>query len=393
MGKGTLVVSLRARGLAAFDAQKYFNVRHHALAITTEVWDLIISTAITGFHLSWSAWVSICITIVAVAVSISPSSWISQVNVPRDTQDGLYVVTDASTSVAYVIILMGSVFLPLYGLLTMVWLRRSSALASMAKLKAHVVGIVLSAGGGDGEGAMLVQRRAYVLLDDLHRYLHHKRPYARHFFLPYQVSADSSIPTSDQLSKVSRELGILLRKLHGSVRDLHGSVQLLRDVGCSERHVDTLARQVTQLHAAVEQLVVIKEMRTPVALRAFLRWATMVMVPVYWSFYAHNVDLVTSQPASIGILSVVCQIMLMAVLDVTMSMEDPFDDERIDNLSVMEAMDHMAAMTSHPSLDSVASPDGYATMTMYPEEGDDGPLQSAIYMPPMPPPSGRTGVL
>jgi hypothetical protein len=168
MGRGTLVVSLRARGLAAFNAPHYFDVRHHALAITTEVWDLIISTVITGFHLSWSAWVSILITIVAVAVSVSDSSWINQVSVPRDEKDEMYVVTDASTSVAYVIMLLGSVFLPLYALLAMVWLRRSSALASMAKLKAHVVGIVLSAGGGDVEGA-IVQRAMGALMDDLHR--------------------------------------------------------------------------------------------------------------------------------------------------------------------------------------------------------------------------------
>lgn len=65
-------------------------------------------------------------------------------------------------------------------------------------------------------------------------------------------------------SKASREMGILLRKLHTSVRDLHGSVQLLRESGSSLRHVDTMARQVTMLHAAVENMVVIKELRTPV---------------------------------------------------------------------------------------------------------------------------------
>ncbi len=34
------------------------------------------------------------------------------------------------------------------------------------------------------------------------RYLHHKRPYARHFFLPYLSSPDATVPGQDSLVSV-----------------------------------------------------------------------------------------------------------------------------------------------------------------------------------------------
>lgn len=49
------------------------------------------------------------------------------------------------------------------------------------------------------DGADVIRKRVFCLLDDLHRYLHHKRPYARHFYLPYWTSPESSAPGQEIL--------------------------------------------------------------------------------------------------------------------------------------------------------------------------------------------------
>lgn len=62
---------------------------------------------------------------------------------------------------------------------------------------------------------------------------------------------------------------MLQRKVHTDIRVLHHSVASMRGMdGISDVTLASLQGQVTSLHAAVEQLMVIKEMRTPMVSRA-----------------------------------------------------------------------------------------------------------------------------
>lgn len=167
MGSGTLVVSLRSRGLTSYN-EATFNVRYQALMLALEAWDVIISVAVTLFHLSWTSWLSIVITILSVSISMGESGWLME-SWAIDPSPGDVITADASVSVAFYLPFIGAMFMPMFALLAMVFWRREKALQALAKLKSHVVGLVLSASAGDAEGGEIVQKRAFVLLDDLHR--------------------------------------------------------------------------------------------------------------------------------------------------------------------------------------------------------------------------------
>ena len=60
--------------------------------------------------------------------------------------------------------------------------------------------------------------------------------------------------------------------------------------------------KVTRLHERIERLCNIKEMRTPVLLRCFVRWYTMIIFPVFLGFYGQNLSHTTRLPGMLGIL-------------------------------------------------------------------------------------------
>lgn len=62
--------------------------------------------------------------------------------------------------------------------------------------------------------------------------------------------------------------------------------------------------QVTQLHQYIEKLCNIKEMRTPVHLRALVRWSVTIVFPVFTGFYAQNLSHVTRLSGVFGVLVV-----------------------------------------------------------------------------------------
>ncbi len=166
---GTLVVSLRSKGLASFSKQAVLNWRAQALAFALEAFDVFVSFPLTLFLLSWTSWLSIFIAILSVAISVSPEAWLmnrfNSVNVV-----GSVVVTDGSMSLALFIVFIGMAFIPAFMLLALVLWRREQAMAHVAKLKALVVGLVLSANSAIEEDVgNIVQKQALVLLDDLHR--------------------------------------------------------------------------------------------------------------------------------------------------------------------------------------------------------------------------------
>ena len=80
--------------------------------------------------------------------------------------------------------------------------------------------------------------------------------------------------------------------------------------------------QVTQLHQHIERLCNIKEMRTPVLIRALVRWSCMIVFPVFSGFYAQNLSHVTQLAGMFGTLVVLVSLTIHSVhwLDLSCSM-------------------------------------------------------------------------
>ncbi|GLI70741.1 hypothetical protein VaNZ11_015766 [Volvox africanus] len=372
MAKGTIVVSLRSKGLPSFTRSIIFDFRYQAVQFATEFLDLFFAFIVSVACLSWSAWISIGIIIAAIA----------------GTQSTNYV--EASTDVVLVFFMY--IVLPLTILLIFVFTRRDRALRSLSEFKAAFVSLLLSRPAGttapQREASDELYRKAATFIEDVRQYLQHRRPYARHFFLPYRSAAPSP---NDELLKVSKELGLYLRRVHRGIRDMHMAVARLRETGASEQLVRSkhkgaltglkrkqeehrsrrnhlsmensrsymvlaLANKVEAIHAATERLSSIKETRTPVVLRATFRWLVLVVIPVAMGPAWNRVTMSRNNQTFAGIIGVLSHIALLGILDTVVAMEDPFDDTALDAISLFEVLDQVGVMTA-PTSDG----DGYDT--------------------------------
>ncbi|PNH08726.1 hypothetical protein TSOC_004710, partial [Tetrabaena socialis] len=336
MAKGSIVVSLRSKGLPSFNKALLFDIRYQAVQFATELLDIFLAVVVTLACLSWSSWISITISIASIA----------------GIKDGNGSVLDMAFAFFMYIIL------PLLMLLLFVFARRERALSAIADLKASFVALLLSRPGGGTQAQRAasddIHRKAVAFMDDLYHYLQHRRPYARHFYLPYRTA--SPAPT-DELLKVSRELGLLLRRVHRGVRDMHLACSRLRDEGASELQVANLVSRVEGVHAATERLINVKEMRTPVVLRATIRWFVIVLMPVAFAPFWRYLSVHLTSKAFAGILGVLTNVALMSIADTVVALEDPFDDSALDAISLFELLDQIGVMTT-----PAADVDGYDTL-------------------------------
>jgi|LauGreDrversion4_1035100.scaffolds.fasta_scaffold296000_1 hypothetical protein len=75
-----------------------------------------------------------------------------------------------------------------------------------------------------------------------------------------------------------------------------------------------LLPKVNQLHEKIERLCNVKEMRTPVLLRAFVRWYLTIIFPIFLGFYGQNLNNVTRLPGMLGILIILVGVTLNYML-------------------------------------------------------------------------------
>ncbi|KAJ9533573.1 hypothetical protein QJQ45_026635, partial [Haematococcus lacustris] len=223
--RSTIVVSLRSKGIPGFNKRAVLDVRQQAIAMAVEIADIFKAALTTFANLSWTAWIAIALTIITTGADFTI--------MPNKTDSSIFLVFFAFIT------------LPLLAMTILVVQRRDTAHTRLGQAKAALVAISLQASTAWATAASIaaapqpqhaswgehaaqaqstmdvaadVRHSLAAVVDDLHRYLSHKRPNARHFLVPYK----SSQPTpGNPLFQVSREMGVLLRKLHRSIRLLH----------------------------------------------------------------------------------------------------------------------------------------------------------------------------
>lgn len=219
MNRTQLVVSLRSRGLLSIQRKLVFDLRYNIANFFSEVADVFLAAIYTFAFMSWSSWISLAITLIAAG----KATQLEHDDLPLE---GVFWP------------LFSYVILPVLMLLAWAFWRRERANTAMAHAKALLVSMLLQASSLVPPAAM-VQKPAeatssatpkpdapsaaaqqaqpqdtkptaagatnqpqlqltaiaaaalelrislLALLDDLHAYLAHNRPYARHFFAPY----------------------------------------------------------------------------------------------------------------------------------------------------------------------------------------------------------------
>ncbi|GAX84419.1 hypothetical protein CEUSTIGMA_g11840.t1 [Chlamydomonas eustigma] len=322
-----------------------------------QVASLVVSFGLSFFHLSWSSWVSLGLSVIIIGVDLTSSdTWVNPQKgsfslliqesdllvIAKRTSN---VVQSGGASSALFIPFVFTLYMPLFYLIGIVFIRRNQALKHLGCVKAHIVRLSVEAIDQAAlqrlSNGVALDGPLIALLDDLHKYLHYKRPFTQHFLLPYWTIATSSLPENETMFKLTRDIGLSLMKVHRSIQNLYFHVQQLGVKDGSQ-----LYNQVLQLHISIEQLCCIKEMRTPVMLRCWIRWTGAVIFPVYLGFYSQNLDNVLKASGTLGLLFLFVQWPTLIMLDLLVNLEDPFDDNSIDTISLFEAVDQVAAMCS-----------------------------------------------
>lgn len=165
-GGGSIIVSLRSKGLSSYNRATFFDVRYQAVQFATAVIDIFVSALVTAAALSWTAWISIGISVINTAATFS---------IDKSTAPAGYLMDSLFPFYMYTI-------LPLLILLVLTFWRRERALSHLAHLKAAFVTLLLdracaaeSGSSGDELQKQLhdasdeLQRTAVVYLEDLHR--------------------------------------------------------------------------------------------------------------------------------------------------------------------------------------------------------------------------------
>lgn len=152
------------------------------------------------------------------------------------------------------------------------------------------------------------------ILSGMHNYFLPTRFYSRRY--PYLGYKGAMIQIALDRSELQRQIRSGIEHLDLlSVRFRHANVHLEIQ----------LREKVHRFHTIFDQLSNAKEFGTPQGVRAMLRCYICVVIPVffgsYWAFVSENADFALAFFSSVAF-----QIALTGLLNVSISLEDPFDN-------------------------------------------------------------------
>ncbi|KIY97218.1 Phosphoglycerate kinase [Monoraphidium neglectum] len=341
-----IAVSLRARGLTAFTDDRL--LRGDARTRARAAGAALLRQANRQVA-------SLFCALLAAVVSLPPWAWFSAALV---SLAAVFFVTSRSAALTDGLVTQFSVG---------IWLltaymaaagvaRRDRGAVLLGQVKACLVSVDALAAAlppavpADGPGGAADHRdglraASMRLMDALHGYLGGPpRPNTEGFSWGLLSSASSPSPG---LYKLSLDIGTRLRRVQAAVGALGaaaaGAGVAAGGGGGGAAHVAIL-QQVAALHAAVEELSALKELRTPLLLRATARNNVVLVAPILTG--SALAELARSAPGSAAFawsVAVGCmlQLLLASLLAVATHLEDPFASPHPDALSLSEARDSL----------------------------------------------------
>jgi hypothetical protein len=94
---------------------------------------------------------------------------------------------------------------------------------------------------------------------------------------------------------------------------------------------------VLELQISIDKMGNVKEYRTPQGMRSLARFYVVLFIPIffgpYWAWVATNTDF-----AFAFFFSILTQVALTAVLNLSLALEDPFDNKGMDGVFVDEPL-------------------------------------------------------
>eukprot|EP00887_Chlorella_sp_A99_P002845 scaffold6.g2845.t1 len=334
--------STHARGVPLFDWGRILDVPRHLARILLDLRDL--SSSLFWF-LSCQTWLTMWGSIVTI-VSVSFFTYYRGGEVA--TSNNQLALDLDWTLISFTVVL------PLVGLIWFGFARRERCLDELAKARILMTSIYAAHRDWVPEdrrppGQLEAVRDALLaLVAAMRAYFPHARFYAK--FYPYMGRAMVQIAL-DQ-SRYNRRIADAFDVLAHATAALGGAPGGAGAV--SSVLVGRLHDQIYRLQLALGRMANVKEFRTPQArgraaagraggaggVRSMARFYVCLFIPLffgpYWSWVALNIDF-----GFAFFFSVVLEITLVGLLNVSLALEDPFDNNGLDGVFIDEALYEM----------------------------------------------------
>ncbi|KAK9810038.1 hypothetical protein WJX72_003856 [[Myrmecia] bisecta] len=307
--------SMHARGVQLLDINRLLDVPHQLKAAFRHLRD--VSSALYTFLLiqTWLSIYSLVITIVSVSFYTY-------------FKDGRVAAPQDWTLAAFVILL------PLLGFVLWAFARRERALRDLAEVKSLLLHIHLAhrdwvpAGSVDAMHQLTVQQHLFGLIDALRTYFLPPRFYTRHYPLG---------GVKGKMMKIAQERAKAVRRITAAFKKLSSAGLAMQKGGLAAVQTARLHELNLQLQFAFERMATIKEYRTPQGIRSMARFYVVLFIPLFFGPYYAEL----SKSASFGftlIFACLLDLAMVGLLNVSLALEDPFDNQGLDGVYVDEAL-------------------------------------------------------
>eukprot|EP00873_Tetraselmis_striata_P018370 jgi/Tetstr1/438634/TSEL_027185.t1 len=307
--------SVHSRGVPIHDFSRYQDINHILWSTFRQMRDVGSSFFYLCMMQSASTLFSMALTMVSYlffAYSNSTARAITQ--------------GSAWTFVGFVI------FLPVFGLSMLTFMRRERALKYVASVKSLALWIYLAHRDWVPpeclpEGHLgAVQQTIFNILGEMRGYLLPPRYYTTTF--PYTG-------VRHKMMTIAQDRAKYIRRIASNFKKLSQYNDPLRRAGLDSAGLCKLTEMYCKLHNAFEQMANVKEYRTPVPLRALTRFYVLVVVPLFFGPYYVSVS--TADGFNI-IFAMLMNFAMLALLTSTINMEDPFDNQGLDGIYIDEPL-------------------------------------------------------
>jgi len=247
------------------------------------------------------------------------------------------------------------IFLPALGVLAWTFSRREQALKAVSRIKSISIWVYLAHRDWvapeclpDGHLAA-VQQTLFNILGEMRGYLLPPRYYSTTF--PYTG-------VRHKMMTIAQERAKYIRRIVSNFKKLSQYNEPLRRAGLDSAGICKLSEFYHELHSTFEDLANIKEYRTPLPLRVLTRFYMTVVIPLFFAPY--YVSATTSNAFNLC-FAIIMNLAMLALLNASIILEDPFDNQGLDGIYIDEPLseceqminmdeDHELELAVHESL-------------------------------------------
>jgi len=229
-----------------------------------------------------------------------------------------------------------AVVLPLVGFIWIAYCRRERCLALLSEIKTRMLTILRAhaewAGASNSIALDPPSARVHAplaaIVTAMHGYFFPARFYSRSYpYLGYKTA----------MIQIALDRSRTQRTIRDAISALDSAATTLRSDGLPTPLEAMLHETVFRLQLAIDQLSNVKEFGTPQGIRSMSRFYVCLIIPLvfapYWALVAEASNFAV---AFFGSLAV--QIALVGILNVALSLEDPFDNSGMDGIFIDEQL-------------------------------------------------------